>query len=151
TVQALAAEVQGVRSAFGDGAVDRVDTFDADMTLSEMSAPGLHARSQPVDALEGLQVAFVRADGPQEGQTYAVTQLPLVIGRLGHGLQINDKRVSSKHAQLEVGGPWIYTLKDLASTNGTLVNGRPISVTRIDNGDHVSFGGVGFTFQTRRA
>lgn len=154
-VQALAAALDDRPSPFGGGE-DRLavggqaDAFDADMTISEMSAPGLRARSQSVDPVEGLELAFVRADGPQEGQSYAVTELPLVIGRVGHGLQIHDKRVSSKHAQLELGGPWVYTLKDLASTNGTLVNGRPISITRIDDGDHVSFGGVGFTFQTRR-
>jgi pSer/pThr/pTyr-binding forkhead associated (FHA) protein len=43
----------------------------------------------------------------------------------------------------------MYALKDLASTNGTTINGRPISVASLKNGDVISFGGVDFRFVAR--
>ena len=52
--------------------------------------------------------------------------------------------VSRRHAQATCDGTAIF-LRDLGSTNGTLVNGEPVgagSVVRIYNGDRISFGGV---------
>ena len=40
---------------------------------------------------------------------------------------INDEKASRKHAEIGLYGPEAYVLRDLASTNGTWVNGRPVS------------------------
>jgi pSer/pThr/pTyr-binding forkhead associated (FHA) protein len=50
-----------------------------------------------------------------------------VIGREGADIVINDDKVSRKHAEIGLYGPEAYVLRDLASTNGTWVNGRPVS------------------------
>ncbi len=154
-IQELAADVRPQQMAFGGGGgrTSVLDELDGDMTITDMGAKGLHARSRNVDPLQGLDISLVRADGPQEGQRFQVTKTPLIIGRSDLGLlgmTIRDSRVSSKHAQLEVSGPLACTLKDLASTNGTTVNGRPISIAQLGNGDLVSFGGVTFTFKVQK-
>ncbi|HZF92957.1 DUF1707 and FHA domain-containing protein [Streptomyces sp.] len=60
------------------------------------------------------------------------------------GLRLTHETVSRIHAELSrQGGMWI--LRDLGSTNGTVVNGRRvIGATVVREGDQVSFGQVGF-------
>ncbi|HZC26384.1 MAG TPA: FHA domain-containing protein [Actinopolymorphaceae bacterium] len=57
--------------------------------------------------------------------------------------------VSRRHAQATCDGAAVF-LRDLGSTNGTLVNGEPVgpgSVVRLDHGDRISFGGVQAIFE----
>ena len=49
------------------------------------------------------------------------------LGRKGADIELDDPKVSRKHAELGLYGPGAYMLRDLASTNGTWVNGRRIS------------------------
>lgn len=122
--------------------------FDGDMTITDMSARGFMATRQG-DPLKDLDLQLVRTDGPAAGRSFQVTKTPLVIGRAEGDLIIQDRRVSGKHAQLDVTGPEMYALKDLASTNGTTINGRPISIATLKNGDVIGFGGVNFRFVAR--
>src|SRR5205823_6490126 len=52
---------------------------------------------------------------------------------------IGDSSVSSHHAQLQLVGE-TYRLKDLGSTNGTRVNGIPVTETTLQFGDQIRFG-----------
>lgn len=64
----------------------------------------------------------------------------LSIGRkLDNDIRLEDTTVSSHHAQLFQKGGDMY-IKDLGSTNGTLVNGTQISEARLDHGDVVVIG-----------
>ena len=68
-----------------------------------------------------------------------------LVGREGADIVLDDDdKVSRKHAEIGLYGPEVYILRDLASTNGTKLNGRRISdrarlkhtdVIRV--GDHV--------------
>jgi hypothetical protein len=74
----------------------------------------------------------------------------LRIGRLpGSELRLTHESVSRTHAELRrVGEDW--TLRDLASTNGTLVNGcRIIGQVVVRPGDRVAFGHTVFRIQGR--
>lgn len=122
--------------------------FDGDMTITDMSARGFLA-TRAGDPLQHLDLQLVRTEGPAAGRSFQIAKTPLVIGRAEGDLIIQDRRVSGKHAQIDVTGPEMYALKDLASTNGTTINGRPISVASLKNGDVVSFGGVDFRFVAR--
>jgi pSer/pThr/pTyr-binding forkhead associated (FHA) protein len=52
-------------------------------------------------------------------------------------LRLDDPSVSGRHAQLQRVGD-IYRLKDLDSTNGTLVNGQKINETALRFGDRIA-------------
>ncbi|GLF97825.1 DUF1707 and FHA domain-containing protein [Streptomyces yaizuensis] len=74
---------------------------------------------------------------------------PLGIGRdPGNGLRLNHDTVSRRHAELtRRHGTWV--LRDLGSTNGTMVNGRRVvGAIVVRDGDMVSFGRVGFRLTT---
>src|SRR5256885_11215088 len=60
---------------------------------------------------------------------------------------ISDPSVSGHHAQLELAGE-TYRLKDLDSTNGTRVNGVPITNTTLRFDDRIRFGAVVDRFAT---
>ena len=148
-VQELAIEVREDQQAFDDQYNAVQEALDGDMTITDLGAQGFQA-SRFGNPLDGLEVSLVRADGPSQGQSFRITKSPLMIGRREGGMIINDRRVSSKHAQLDIAGARIYTLKDLASTNGTQINDRPISVGHLQDGDVISFGGVTFEFKAKQ-
>jgi diguanylate cyclase (GGDEF)-like protein len=61
------------------------------------------------------------------------------------GVTLDDTLVSRNHAKFTPEGPGIR-LFDLCSTNGTLVNDKPISSTFLDDGDQVTIGKTVFKF-----
>ena len=50
-----------------------------------------------------------------------------LIGREKADIELEDDKVSRKHAEIGIYGPGAYVLRDLASTNGTFINGRRVS------------------------
>ncbi len=84
------------------------------------------------------------------------TRLPigtrLVIGRLPDcDISIDDPKISRRHAEIvrsvETGGSSIVVLSDLGSTNGTLLNNRPIARHELADGDTIDVGGRLFRFE----
>lgn len=84
------------------------------------------------------------------GELFAVP-IPLernevILGRaLEADVRINDARASRLHAKItteqdSASGEARYRIKDLDSTNGTLVNGHPITETFLHDGDKVLIG-----------
>ncbi len=66
----------------------------------------------------------------------------VTVGRLGDNtIQIEDGSVSSHHAEIifEAGG---YVLRDKGSTNGTFLNGAPVTESPLNDGDQVRFGSI---------
>jgi len=70
------------------------------------------------------------------------------VGRLPEStITIDDGNVSREHARIQPGTNG-YVVRDLGSTNGTLVNGQRISGTRLlADGDIVSFGSTHVRFE----
>lgn len=65
---------------------------------------------------------------------------PITIGREdGNVIQLNDERVSRFHAKIQEDRDKIV-ITDLASTNGTKVNGETVQVALIRPGDVISIG-----------
>lgn len=58
-----------------------------------------------------------------------------------NSIQLDEPSVSGRHAELMVAGENCY-LKDLDSTNGTLVNGQPVGSVQLRSGDRIRFGKV---------
>jgi pSer/pThr/pTyr-binding forkhead associated (FHA) protein len=69
-----------------------------------------------------------------------LSKSPLIIGRTGADLTIDDKACSRQHAlvvETPDKGLW---LKDLNSTNGTKVNGKKVAETGLKVGDEIRIG-----------
>lgn len=67
----------------------------------------------------------------------------ITIGRVDdNSLQIEHTSVSSRHARLTLLPNGNYQLADLNSTNGTRVNGAPVTEAALRNGDRVRFGNI---------
>jgi pSer/pThr/pTyr-binding forkhead associated (FHA) protein len=74
--------------------------------------------------------------------TYDFTEDLITIGRAPDNMiTIEDPSVSGRHAELRLVGDK-HQLKDIGSTNGTLVNGSSITEAQLGHGDRIRFGGV---------
>ena len=66
-------------------------------------------------------------DGRDKGRIYTLSRGGVfTIGRDGADLALGDPKVSRKHAEIGLYGPEAIVLRDLASTNGTFVNGKRV-------------------------
>ncbi len=86
-----------------------------------------------------------------KGQEYPLFEGGTSVGRVeGNDLVFVDPTVSSRHAKLFFeDGRW--RLEDLGSTNGTTVNGEPVQIVDLQEGDEVIFGGVQFRLALENA
>lgn len=50
-----------------------------------------------------------------------------LIGREGADIVMDDEKASRKHAEISLPGPDAYFLRDLASTNGTFLDGKRVT------------------------
>nr|WP_320133174.1 GGDEF domain-containing protein [uncultured Holophaga sp.] len=106
----------------------------------------LRKKSPGEQAASPGEWALVVYAGAQLGRVYPVKAGPQILGRSPSvDITLLDEEVSRQHARLclELGGgdPEI-TLEDLASTNGTFVNGRPVAGrVRLRSGDRIALGG----------
>lgn len=74
------------------------------------------------------------------GFTHELVDEAITIGRgPDNTLVVNDPSISMHHAQLLLEGD-TYRLKDLDSTNGTRVNGKPITEAVLRFDDRIRFG-----------
>lgn len=85
--------------------------------------------------------------GPDEGKSFPLpTGEPQLIGRSGEALPITDNTVSRRHAELTPDGD-IWYLRDIASHNGTIVNGVAIKDRiRLEQGDEIRVGATVLLF-----
>jgi len=88
--------------------------------------------------------------GEAEGAVYMIDRRVLLIGRSAEAhVRINEHAISTEHALLESEDD-TYTLRDLGSTNGTHVNGRPIThKVVLNSGDTLQMGSTVFLFAAR--
>ena len=66
-------------------------------------------------------------EGEGAGRVFTISSGGVfVLGREGADIALSDSKVSRKHAEIALYGPERYFVRDLASTNGTFVNGRRV-------------------------
>ncbi len=86
------------------------------------------------------QITLQVLEGLERGVTFRDLATPITIGREDeNSVRLNDERVSRFHAKVQEDGGRVI-LTDLESTNGTRVNGRPISARVLRPGDQISVG-----------
>ncbi len=88
----------------------------------------------------GRMHVLVRMDGSDVGQVTTLTGTDLQIGRLARNyLHLPFEGVSRQHGRL-VWQDGAYWVEDLASANGTFVQGTRVTRHRLSDGDVVQFG-----------
>jgi pSer/pThr/pTyr-binding forkhead associated (FHA) protein len=84
---------------------------------------------------------IIRSDSGEQ-TSHDLVDETMTIGRsLENSIHLEDVSVSGRHAELMLAGESCY-LKDLNSTNGTLVNGAPVTSVQLHAGDRIRFGKV---------
>ena len=74
----------------------------------------------------GKRLSLAIIDGPDAGSVFRLEKPRVTVGRTGSDMNLNDTEASRQHAAVEVRDTE-YTVNDLGSTNGTLVDGAKIS------------------------
>ena len=99
-------------------------------------------------------VKLTVTSGPHEGQTFEfVEHDTFIVGRSKDAhfrLPFKDKTFSRFHFMVEVNPP-SCRLMDMASTNGTKVNGRLVTTADLKHGDAIRAGKTGFAVAIERA
>ena len=86
-------------------------------------------------------------NGPSQGQTFAVGERALIIGRdESCELSLQDKGSSRQHAEIFKIGDMCF-IRDLESKNGTFVNDNRITEEMLRDGDRIQIGGTIIIFE----
>ena len=77
-------------------------------------------------------------DGPRKGLRYKFPKGNIIIGRSKEAdLTVEDDKISRKHAIIEAFARDLIFISDLASTNGTFVNGMQVRTIKLRDGDSI--------------
>lgn len=85
--------------------------------------------------------------GDRKGDRVPLASARTTFGRRDtNTVPLEDKMASGHHAEItkDLNG---FTIRDLGSTNGTLVNGEPITETLLKHGDRVRIGNARFAYK----
>ena len=103
------------------------------------------------DLPEGMMVMIRVLEGQDKGKGFPIEKVPVTVGRDQiSDISITDPRMSRQHCMIFYYDPDFY-IKDLGSTNGTIVNHKKIKQTDIKNGDNIKLGSTLLEFIVSRA
>ena len=125
------------------------DMTDRDPTTTQRRT--LHPLAPVMRDRQADSACLVVLQGARLGQRIDVGEQPLVIGRAPEcDFQIMERSISRQHCRIlrDANG---YRIKDLDSTNRTLVNDQPIIEAELRDGDHVTIGSCVLKFMDRRS
>jgi len=105
---------------------------------SEFSVEGL-----PLNLPDNQEISLKVLEGHEKGTVYPVNKPRITIGRANSDVIINDMLSSRIHCAVEVSDRTIL-LRDLESTNGTLVEDARIQTALLSNGSVFKIGGHSF-------
>jgi hypothetical protein len=105
---------------------------------------------QPTEAVSAAELGVEESYAlTLNGRTHALEGAKVVLGRSKDcDIQVEDANVSRRHAELRREGP-SWWLVDLDSTNGTELNGKRVSRSKLNDGDRITLGGSELTFSKR--
>jgi pSer/pThr/pTyr-binding forkhead associated (FHA) protein len=99
--------------------------------------------------LARYEVTIIITRGSRRGAAYPLRRERLTIGRdRAADLVFDDDLMSRVHATLEF-EDGTFHLRDLDSRNGTQLNDRPVTSSRLKDGDSFQIGNHGFLFAAK--
>jgi hypothetical protein len=97
----------------------------------------------------GVEPEVVTIDA--DGTRHTIDKPSIVIGRSKDcDIRVADPNVSRRHAEVRQEGT-TYWVQDLASTNGTTVNGRRQQRAKLEHEDRITVGSTDLVFRRERA
>lgn len=134
-------------SADPDVAAPAASTQDAEPGSASPGAVSSDTASRLGIVPTGPKLVILDDDG-NATEEITLTRDPIVIGRMSTSdVVLSDPNVSRRHAELRR-GPDGWSVVDLGSTNGTLVNGKLIREHRLSDRDQLTFGSSDLRFET---
>jgi pSer/pThr/pTyr-binding forkhead associated (FHA) protein len=115
--------------------------------MEPLSAKDSFSAALPLPSRVKLSVEII--GGPDRGTTIDMTSGRLVIGRSDADLVLEDPKISKKHAVIEAFASSKIYVRDLASKNGTMVNGIQVAQKKLSDGDVIQLGDVVMRFRCR--
>jgi hypothetical protein len=115
-----------------------------DTTLLESPAQKILRKPS---ALGGKSIHLQIVEGDEKGRSFDITGVgSYVIGRKDCDVVLNDEKVSRKHASVIIVREGQYAVQDLASKNGTFVNGVRLSRRNVQHNDLIRVGNTTLRF-----
>lgn len=108
------------------------------------------AGAAQVNAVPNGNAVRARLIDVASNRSYDLATNRVLLGReTGNDIVVNDLNASRQHAQIEFEPQGVWVITDLGSTNGTLVNGAPITRRGLADGDRITLGITDFIFSLR--
>ena len=126
---------------------DRIPKPELATAITGPATPGEFRELLPP---AGHRFCLLGCGGPFAGQEFALSRASMVIGRSDTDINLDDPSVSRRHAIIEIFDEEFALLKDLASTNGTRLNGNLISEGKLHAGDKFQVGDCEFEYRVEK-
>lgn len=130
--------------------------FEVAAAPAEMAMPSAMPKPPVQDStIDGTPLPIVENEPKtcllidrQSGRTYTGTEPETLIGRerIASNIVLHDPNVSRRHAVLSYDGT-VWRIRDLGSTNGTLVNDVDIDTCVLHDGDLITLGLLNLEFR----
>lgn len=138
-------------------AMENAEDAYAAAPVAPAPAPAAAPQTVRFDELNAPEAIPQRAANQQPrlidlttNRSFPITKAQIVMGRaLSSDIAIEDLNVSRTHAEIRRENANAWSVADLGSTNGTLVNGRHIASTMLQEGDRITVGTTTFLFTFR--
>ncbi len=133
------------------GGRGRAGSFLAAGAEEAVDATALESPAQKVlrkpSVLGGKSIYLTIIEGEQKGRSFDITGLgTYTIGRKECDVVLNDEKVSRKHASIVIIREAQYAVNDLASRNGTFVNGVRLTRRNVQHNDLIRVGNTTLRF-----
>ncbi|MFQ5876369.1 MAG: FHA domain-containing protein [Acidobacteriota bacterium] len=130
---------QPPRSAAGRGAQQAIDE-------TVLETPAQRTFRKPA-LLGGKSIWLTVTEGEDSGRSFDITGIgTYTIGRKECDIVLSDDKVSRKHAAVIIAREGQYAVSDLASRNGTFVNGARLTRRNLQHNDLIRVGDTTLRF-----
>ncbi len=143
-------KLQAALAADDPKSVERVTTHHPDAQGGGTGAVPVQTADKLGLATTGAELTVLDRSG-HPAERISITRSPVVIGRMSTcDIVLSDPNVSRRHAELRR-DEGVWTLVDLGSTNGSMVNGSPVKDQVLEDRDRLGFGSTDLVFRTTAA